>query len=388
MLRTNYSLEDTVGIRYFITDTPGIGGRLRREFTDFQVDEVPVEKQTDENGDYTHFTLEKTNWDTIRAISALSRAAGVSRKRFGFAGTKDKRAVTQQRMAVWNVSPEKMESVRVKDLRIYDLKKSSERILVGDLIGNTFEITVREPEIMDESIISQCRDQIHKSGVPNYFGYQRFGLQRPNTHVVGRKLVENDVEGAVMSYLADFYDGERDDARDARRTLMETRDFKQALANFPKRLGYERTMLDSLYKNPTDFAGALRRLHKKLRQLLVHGYQSYLYNLTLSQMIEEELEIHNVQIPLFGYKSRFTEGRAGEIERSVLESEKMDFRNFKIASMPELSPRGSYRLASLETEISYEVLDDGLIKFKFFLPKGNYATMIMREFMKTDPMNY
>jgi tRNA(Glu) U13 pseudouridine synthase TruD len=56
--------------------------------------------------------------------------------------------------------------------------------------------------------------------------------------------------------------------------------------------------------------------------------------------------------------------------------------------MPELSPRGFHRLASLEAEVSYEVREDKSIKFKFFLPKGNYATMIMREFMKTDPMNY
>jgi len=388
MQRTNHPLEETVGIRYFITDTPGIGGKLRREFEDFQVSEVGVEKQLDSEGEYTHFTLEKTNWDTIRAISALSRAVGVSRKRIGFAGTKDKRAVTRQRMAIWNVPIEKLESARVKDIRLYDFTRSSERILVGDLVGNEFEITVREPELVDDTIIARCRDQIHLKGIPNYFGYQRFGLQRPNTHVVGRKLVEGDVEGAVMSYLADYYDGERDDARDARRSLKETGDFKQALTDFPKRLGYERTMLDRLYKNPTDFAGALRRLHKKLRQLLVHGYQSYLYNLTLSRMIEEELEIHKVEIPLFGYKSRFTVGRQGEIEQEVLESTGLDFRSFKINSMPELSPRGSYRTASLETKITYEITDENTLKFKFFLPKGNYATMIMREFMKTDPMNY
>ncbi|MFV2041196.1 MAG: tRNA pseudouridine(13) synthase TruD, partial [Candidatus Hydrothermarchaeales archaeon] len=342
MLRTNHPLEETVGIRYFITDTQGIGGHLRREYADFQVSEVGVEKQADPEGDYTHFTLEKTNWDTIRAISALSRAVGVSRKRFGFAGTKDKRAVTRQRMAVWNVPSEKLESARVKDIRLYDFTRSSERILVGDLIGNTFEITVREPQIFDETVIETCRDQIHLKGIPNYFGYQRFGVQRPNTHVVGRKIVEGDIEGAVMSYLADFYPGERDDARDARRSLKETGDFKQALTDFPKRLGYERTMLDSLYKNPSDFAGALRRFHKKLRQLLVHGYQSYLFNLTLSRMIEEELDIHRVEVPLFGYKSSFTEGRQGEIERDVLETAGMDFRSFKISSMPELSPRGAY----------------------------------------------
>jgi tRNA pseudouridine13 synthase len=325
MLQTNYPLEDKVGIRYFITDTPGIGGQLRRKFDDFQVSEVPVKKRVDPEGDYTHFTLEKTNWDTIRAISAMSRSVGVSRKRFGFAGTKDKRAVTRQRMAVWNVPPERLESIQVKDLRIYDLNQSSERILVGDLLGNEFEITVRELLSTEKSVIEQCIDQIHSRGVPNYFGYQRFGLQRPNTHIVGRKLVEGNIEGAVMSYLADYYDGERDDAREARRSLKETGDFKQALADFPKRLGYERTMLDHLYKNPTDFAGALRRLHKKLRQLLVHGYQSYLFNLVLSQMIEDKIDIHKVDIPLFGYKSRYTEGRQGEIEKSVLE----DWRRLK-----------------------------------------------------------
>ncbi len=388
MLRTNHSLENTVGIRYYITNTPGIGGYLRQAFEDFQVSEVPVEKQLDPEGEYTHFTLEKTNWDTIRAISALSRAVRVSRKRFGFGGTKDKRAVTRQRMAVWNVPPERLESVKVKDLRVYDLNRSSERILLGDLIGNEFEITVREPEITDESTIEQCRDHIHKSGVANYFGYQRFGLQRPNTHVVGRKIVEGDIKGAVMSYLADYYEGERGDAREARRNLKETGDFKRALETFPKRLGYERTMLDYLNKNQTDFVGALRRLHKKLRQLLVHGYQSYLFNLVLSGIIEENVDIRNVSLPLFGYKSRFTDGRQGEIERSVLESEAMDFRSFKIKSMPELSSRGSHRTASLETEVSYEIREDESIKFKFFLPKGNYATMIMREFMKTDPMNY
>jgi tRNA pseudouridine13 synthase len=388
MLRSKHPLENTIGIRYFISNTPGIGGFLKRNFEDFKVKEISNKKNEDENGDYTHFTLEKTNWDTIRAISALSRTLGVSRKRFGFAGTKDKRAVTAQRMGVWNVSPEKLGEVKVKDLRLYDFMRSNEKILVGDLIGNEFEVRVRDPEVKDESVIETGKQEIEDSGVPNYFGYQRFGVIRPNTHIIGKFLLNGDVEGGIMSYLADYYDGEKEDAREARKGLKETGDFKEALKTFPKRLGYERTMIDSLYKNPSDFAGAFRRLHKKLRQLFIHGYQSYLFNLILSRMIENDMDVHNTIIPLFGYQSAFSDGEQGEIEKNVLDEAGIDIGEFKIKSFPELSSRGAFRNATLETKIEYQILEDNSLLFNFSLPKGNYATMVMREFMKADPLNY
>jgi tRNA pseudouridine13 synthase len=242
--------------------------------------------------------------------------------------------------------------------------------------------------VSEGEVIDECASQIEDKGVPNYFGYQRFGVMRPNTHLVGRMLLEGDIKGAVMSYLVDYYEGERDDAREARKELGETMDFKQALNTFPKRLGYERNMIDHLYKHPTDFAGAFRRLHKKLRQMFVHGCQSYIFNLILSRMLEEEMEIKEGVIPLFGYRSHFSAGGQGVIERDVLEEEKIGLEKFKLSSMPELSSRGSIRDASMEADVSYLFLEDGSIVFNFFLPKGNYATMVMREFMKTDPLNY
>ncbi len=291
-------------------------------------------------------------------------------------------------MSIWRIGPEALEEVKIKDLRLFDFNRSSEKINVGDLLGNDFLITVREPDIFDKSPIDECIGEIHAHGVPNYFGYQRFGLIRPNTHLIGKMLVKNDIKGAVMSYLADWYDEEKTDAKEARKQLKETLDFKEALQNFPKRLGYERTMLDHLHKNPTDYAGALRRLHKKLRQMFVHGYQSYIFNLILSEMIGRELELKGKTIPLLGYKSTFSNGVQGEIEESVLEKEETSLKDFKINSLPELSSKGSMRSASLETKISYEVSDNESIRFSFYLSKGNYATMVMREIMKTDPMNY
>ncbi len=387
MLKTSYPLEETIGIRYFVSDTPGIGGCLRERFEDFTVSEVPAEIKEDEAGDYVHFTLEKTNWDTIRAIGALSRALGVSRKRFGFAGTKDKRAVTRQRMAVWKPDYEKLSGLKIKDLVLSDFKRSSERLLVGDLVGNNFEITVRDVEGNKEEITS-CAAQISDKGVPNYFGYQRFGTIRPNTHIIGKFLLRNDVKGAVMSYIADYFDAEREDAREARRELKETLDFKKALETFPKRLGYERTMIEHLHMHPADYAGAFRRLHKKLRQMFVHGYQSYLFNLILSRMIEEEAEITRLQIPLIGYNSSSSQGLLGAIEKEVLDEEGVTPADFRLKSLPELSSRGSMRDASLETDITFKRLEEGVYGFGFFLSKGNYATMVMREIMKTDPLRY
>jgi tRNA pseudouridine13 synthase len=388
MLKSGIPLENTLGIKWFMSDTPGIGGYLRRSYEDFLVKEVPSEKAEDDVGEYTHFTLVKTNWDTIRSISALSKALGVSRKRFGFAGTKDRKAVTSQRMSVWNVEAERLKSINIKDLKLSDFVRSNERLSVGDLLGNEFEITVRDPDKLDQAEIEKCRRAIDERGVPNYFGYQRFGLIRPNTHIIGRKLLDRDIRGAVLSYIADYYEGERDDAKEARRQLKEDMDFKRALTSFPKRLGYERTMIEHLHKNPTDFAGALRRLHKKLRQMFIHGYQSYLFNLILSKMIEAELDIPSAEIPLFGYKSTFSEGVQGEIEREVLEEEGVGLERFNIPSLPELKSKGSFRKACLETKVTYRLNEDNSVVFNFFLSKGNYGTMVMREFMKADPLNY
>jgi tRNA pseudouridine13 synthase len=333
---------------------------------DFKVSEVPIERDVQDEGDYTHFTLEKTNWDTIRAIGALSRALGVSRKRFGFAGTKDKRAITRQRMAVWNVTPDRLGQIKIKDLSLSDFVRSSDRIIVGGLIGNDFEILLRDPEVTDENVLSSCRDQILERGVPNYFGYQRFGVMRPNTHTVGKLIVKGDVEGAVLSYISDYYEGEREDAWSARKDLKESGDYKKALKDFPKRLSYERTMIEHLHRKPKDFTGAFRRLHKKLRQMFIHGYQSYLFNVILSRLIEDEEDIKGGFIPILGFKSTFSEGHLGEVEKALMDEEGVSLSDFKIQSIPEISSRGAIRATTLNPEISYKILEDESIIFKFF----------------------
>ena len=387
-MKSTHKLDELLGLEYFITDTLGTRGKLRTNLEDFFVEEIQNETTENPEGEYTHFTLEKENWDTMRAIKKIARYLGVSHKRFGYAGTKDRRAVTKQRVAVWKTEPAALERVKIKDLKLYDFKKSDERISLGDSKGNRFKIIVRDTKITGdelEALLEETVSELEQSGVPNYFGYQRFGTIRPNTHIVGRELLKEDIEGAVMAYLANPSDGEKEDAYNARKTLGETMDFKEALAIFPKRLDYERSMLDALLKNPNDFAGALRRLPKKLRWMLVHAYQGYLFNRVLSRILEEGIE--SEAIPLFGSETLFSEDKQGEVEMSVLEEENVQLENFDIASMPELAVEGDYRPAFIEVSPKFSLNDDGYTCW-FELPKGSYATAVLREFMKTDPLNY
>ncbi len=395
-MKSDYKVENIIGLDYFITDTKGIGGRLRQQIEDFQVEELFTPDDENPEGEYTHFIMEKFDWDTLKALKRLSRALRVSRKRFGFAGTKDKRAVTRQRVAVWNVKPEVLEKVRLKDISLSDFKRSDKRVNLGDAIGNKFVIVLRDVngENQVSDVITKTNEQLVEKGIPNFFGYQRFGVIRPNTHQVGRELVNGNIDKAVMAYLGNPFENEREDAYTARKSFEETGDYKEALKNFPKRLNYERTMLQHLSQVPNDYAGALRKLPKKLRWMLVHAYQSYLYNKILSGMVEKGLSIQDQQIPLFGYDSMFSEGEQGEIEKTILDEENVTFEDFKNPSMPELTLKSLLRDACIKTEISYKAeedeLNDGKTKctFEFDLPTGTYATTVLREFMKAEPMSY
>jgi len=96
--------------------------------------------------------------------------------------------------------------------------------------------------------------------VPAFYGVQRFGTTRPITHLVGREIVKGDFYGALMVYLAKDYPGEKAEIREARKRLMETGDFREALKSFPERLGYENAMLNYLVQRPEDYVGGVSRV--------------------------------------------------------------------------------------------------------------------------------
>ena len=123
--------EADIGMRYYLSPTDGTGGRLKSTAQDFIVKEIsnrPPEKE----GRFTIADVTSTNWETNRLVRLLARAMNISRERIGFAGTKDKRAVTTQLMS-FECPKENIDKVDFKDLEFSNIYTSNRGIKIGDL---------------------------------------------------------------------------------------------------------------------------------------------------------------------------------------------------------------------------------------------------------------
>lgn len=419
-------MGNDIGIGQYATSSPGIGGILKAAPEDFVVEEIS-DLPPPGGSLYTVAKVKSRNWESNRLVRQLSRELRVSRRRIFFAGTKDKRAVTTQLME-FQAPMEAVASIRIADVEISDLYMTNRRLEIGDLVGNRFRLNARDLACSDEEA-KERTEAIHgqlmaMGGFPNFFGVQRFGAVRPVTHLVGKAMVNGDFERGVMLYLANPIEGEIPEALEARRRLEGERDFPLALRYFPKNLSFELAVINHLVKSPGDYTGALSALPFNLQMMFVHAYQAYLFNRALSERMrlghapnvplvgdmvltvdkkglpdqERRIEVgtENVDLMarlcregkafvsgvLFGWKSLFASGIQGEIEERIVSDEGLEQDDFMIPAMRRMSSKGTRRaLVSPYWEFSSNVVG-GVAQFNFALPRGTYATVLMREFMK------
>jgi tRNA pseudouridine13 synthase len=379
------STEEELGLELYASSCQGMGGRIKSEPEDFIVEEISedgilevgVDKgdKLDEPKEYTTFTLEKKNWEALRAINMLSKKCGSSRKRFKFAGTKDRRSVSTTRVSAWKIPPERLKAVNLKDISLHDFAYSDEPVNLGCLKGNRFTITILGVSDDADKRVSKVVKELDGKA-PNFFGTQRFG-NRHNTHKVGRAILQGDFEKAVMMYLTDTGD-EPEAAMLARKELAETQDFKKALLTFPDYLGYEKSLLNHLVNYQNDYIGAMRKLPKKLRWLFVHAYQGYIFNRALSGHIKESE--YPESLVLMGKESE-----ADKRSLKILEEDGLSPSSFNVSAMPECSSRGETRQCFISFW-DFKVMDfnkkENKIILRFSLPPGSYATVLLRELMK------
>jgi tRNA pseudouridine13 synthase len=431
-------VEKNIGLETFLTPFKGIGGKLRNTPEEFVVQEISNYPPKKENGKFTIADVTSINWETNHLIRELSKGLHISRKRIGFAGTKDKRAKTTQLMSFYKISIDDLSKIKIKDIKIKNIYISDRPVKIGNLIGNKFEITIRniDKRINSNSILEVVSFIKKYGGFPNFYGVQRFGIIRPNTHTVGKYIVKNNFKKAVMTYIANPMKGEDEEIYRLRKDLEKTNNFANALKTYPNKMNFEKAILNKLVQNPDDFVSALKELPKNLLTMFIYAYQSYLFNKILSERIKKNIALNkalegdiilpirngiidknfimvtknniekvNKQISkrkavvsgvLFGSDSKFSEGVMGEIEHKIIENEKIDPRDFIIPEIPFISSSGArHPLLAHVKDIEFNVLKDSLninkkiVNLKFELQKGCYATSFLREFMKTDDIrNY
>lgn len=387
----------------FYTKTPGIGGRIKQRIEDFVVEEMPPRKSDSNKMDeYIIFWLEKFNWDTNQILKLIAKKLHVSENRMRIAGTKDKRALTRQRVSLCDpdkMLEEKLKAIRIRDIKIYNISRGN-RLRLGELEGNRFVITIREISLAEGEIKSRLEKIFEEmgKGIPNIFGPQRFGETRPITGAVGKEMLRNNFENAVKTYLADYFEQEPDDAKKARRFLSENWNmdgYKKSLELFPYRLKNERSMLGYLCEHPNDFAGALRRLPKRLRKMFLNAYQAEMWNRLAEEYFSEQekgkKQTVNIKIPLVGYDTELDEDNP--LHRKILDilkKDKIKLSDFAVKGMPELKCFGSERDFLLFPKglkllgIADDEFNAGkkALQISFQLPKGSYATVVLKEIMK------
>ncbi|MBU1886206.1 tRNA pseudouridine(13) synthase TruD [Candidatus Micrarchaeota archaeon] len=384
--------------------TSGIGGTIKSRSEDFIVEEISsdgsifeIDKNithADENGKFTHFILQKKNWSTSSALDELGKRLGVGKKSLAFAGTKDKIAISAQLASVFNVPKEKLFSVRIKDIQINGAWCEKDKVRLGQLLGNQFTIRVDQPTGNTDQVKSIMTELDGK--FPNYFGEQRFGSSRKNTHLIGEQIIRGDIEAAVRLFLCDTIGEKNADASAARKEFEDSWDCHSALKNYPKHLRLERTMLAYLEKHPANYPNALRALPRTTLLLFVHAFQSDLFNRFLSDRINKgELELEQGEYycgETFGFpdisKSEAEGWIVGKLigyqspindrEKEMLENIGIDKEDFKIKQIPEIASKGTYR--TLHALLKNFNFTNNFV-FRFSLQAGSYATVAMREFL-------
>jgi tRNA pseudouridine13 synthase len=438
--------EKAIGLGCYITKTDPLGGKLKKLPEDFQVSEIALPPPLDPSGEFTIAKIKVYNWETNRLIRAFSKRLMISRRRIGFAGTKDKRAVTTQLFS-FRCPEEQVRSMGLKDVFIIDTYRSNKPLEIGDLQGNNFQIRIRDIGLEDgmiSRIAGSTSNEIKESGgFPNYFGIQRFGSIRPITHVIGRHIIKSDFKRAVMDYIGNPGEFEKTEGHSARRRLDAEMDFKEALDYYPQDYIFERSMIYHLIKNPDDWIGAIEQLPDNLRMMFVHAYQSFLFNRILTSRLEKGLSLSScvlgdIVLPLnknllpdhrnyitvtqgniqevselvkrrkafisgliVGYEAVFADGEMGEIERKVIAEEGADPSDFMVDQMVVLSSKGIRReLLSTPFDLRWRVSKspivsgstgtavEDVLELQFSLFKGCYATSLLREYMKANILDY
>ena len=421
-----------LGVGFYASGTEPIPGRIKSAAGDFEVRELSAYPVPDPSGPFTVLRVRSSDREQHELAQELARRLGLPPHAISWAGTKDRRAVSERLFSYRGSPPERLPEV--PGASVIEVYRARDGLSLGHHYGNAFTVRVTGLTGAPTDALGgffAVRDELReRGGFPNFFGPQRFGEVRPVTHLVGRALVLGRPEEAVDLYLT-WLPPEGDAiGAEARREYAEHHDAARALQTFPPAFRFERVLLDHLARGhpATRAIGALSR---ELRTLFLHAYQALLFNRWVTRRALEGLSPGVPEVgdrllryasdgtvpgtapvpvgsdnlsecrdlasrgrarvagPLVGYETPVLEGIGGAILRSILSEEGVTPSDFSLPRSPGLASAGGWRPIEVPTPPIGISAEEGTgpgappcVALRLSLPKGAYATTLLREFLK------
>lgn len=334
---------------YLTAALPGVGGVLRTSPEDFVVEELPAYEPCGE-GEHVYAWIEKRGMTTPAAVGALARATGAAERDAGYAGMKDRDAVTRQWVSIPRVDPAALEGYATDTLRVLRVARHRNKLRTGHLHGNRFVLRVRQVGDLGEALAraTAVADVVRREGVPNYYGEQRFGRHD-----------DNATQG--LAWLR----GERRHPREHFQRKMLASAAQSWLYNVYLSARVARGELGRYID------GEFASRHPSGRPWAIDPAEA--------QGVYDRLEASGAG-PMFGHSLTLPTGRAGELEREVLDGAGLTLEQFKaLGDFGE----GTRRVVRCVPEGLAVDLDGDALRVSFSLPAGAYATVLLREFQKS-----
>lgn len=393
---------------YLTQHLAGTGGIIRQEPEDFRVDELPLYPPCGE-GDHLYITVEKRGLTTYDLLRELAKALNCQERDLGYAGLKDARAVTRQTVSVPLRRPADITGLEIPGVTILSAQLHRNKLRPGHLAGNRFRLRIHSPLPDSLPRAQAVLDVLQKTGVPNRFGEQRYGAMG-NSHHIGRAILRQDFVAAMAEIVGDPSAIKHEGWQRAAAAYHQG-DLATAINQLPRHCRPERRLLEMARdgKPPRHCVLAMPR---NLLKLYLSAYQSSLFDrlieirltsldqiwlgdlaykhengasfLVTDPAVEQpraDLFEISPSAPLFGFKTRLAEGRAGRMERELLDQEQLIPEAFRLAG--GLAMEGERRPLRVPLREAGCTTDGEDLFVSFTLPKGSYATIVLAEVMKT-----
>jgi tRNA pseudouridine13 synthase len=409
--------DDSPLPQQFFTDAPGLGGVIKQRDSDFVVEEIPAYEPSGE-GPHLYLHIEKSGVAHGELLATIRKSFNVKPGDVGYAGMKDKKAVTRQMISIY--LPKDPESCAIDHERIAVLSVSRHRnkLKRGHLIGNRFAIRIREIDPARATEASAMLDALSAIGAPAYYGPQRFGY-RHNNHIVGAHLLRAQWAAALDELLSTrgaaypehqherrvLYDeGRHAEAAElwtpadrteliACRALARGSKPRQAVRVIgkPALNFFASATMSAVFNRLLDQRVADGTVHQLLEGDLAFKHDSRaVFPVTAEELATNELpgRLERLEIspsgPLWGKGLTHSGGAIARAETAALDATGVTETELLNATYCPEGGRRPFRCPIVNLAVDSGADEHGpYIETRFDLPRGMYATCVLREIMKT-----